>query len=89
MVCAKCEKKLSKVAPPEKWKDGAGERKINENKALSTKKRWAPYSSTCNTCKSKVAAEYSYCQSCAYIKGLCAMCGKKVMDTKGYKQSTT
>jgi hypothetical protein len=46
MVCAKCEKKLSKVACPDKWKEGSsntvesGGRKINENKLLSKSKRW-------------------------------------------------
>lgn len=24
---------------------------------------------------------------CAYAKGLCAMCGKQILDTKAYKQS--
>ena len=45
MVCAKCEKKLTKVACPEKWKEGssntvaAGGRKLNENKLLDKSKR--------------------------------------------------
>jgi hypothetical protein len=45
MVCAACEKKLQKVACPDKWKDGSsntiesGGRKINENKALSKAKK--------------------------------------------------
>ncbi|BAT94017.1 hypothetical protein VIGAN_08058300 [Vigna angularis var. angularis] len=43
MVCEKCEKKLTKVIVPDKWKEGAsnttegGGRKINENKLLSKK----------------------------------------------------
>ncbi|KAJ0682017.1 putative PDZ-binding protein, CRIPT [Helianthus annuus] len=47
MVCDKCEKKLSKVIVPDKWKEGAsnttetGGRKINENKLLSKKNRSA------------------------------------------------
>ena len=96
MVCTKCEKKLSKVACQEKWRDGgsegkpAGGRAINENKALSKKKRWAPYSAKCTVCKSALQPEYTYCQPCAYRKGLCAMCGNQVLDIKkaGYKQST-
>ncbi|KAJ3090730.1 hypothetical protein HK102_002825, partial [Quaeritorhiza haematococci] len=52
MVCKKCEKKLTSVACPEKWKEGsknatAGSsgRKINENKLLSSKNKnkFAPY----------------------------------------------
>ncbi|KAL8136810.1 hypothetical protein V2J09_002811 [Rumex salicifolius] len=44
------EKKLSKVIVPDKWKEGAsntnesGGRKINENKLLSKKKRFAIFS---------------------------------------------
>ena len=28
-----------------------------------------------------------YCQQCAYKKGICAMCGVKVLKTQGYRQS--
>ncbi|XP_048155031.1 cysteine-rich PDZ-binding protein isoform X2 [Corvus hawaiiensis] len=44
MVCDKCEKKLGTVIIPDTWKDGArnttesGGRKLNENKALTSKK---------------------------------------------------
>ncbi|KAK4797956.1 hypothetical protein SAY86_030282 [Trapa natans] len=58
MVCEKCEKKLSKVIVPDKWKEGAsnttegGGRKINENKLLSKKSRWTPFGNTkCMICK--------------------------------------
>ena len=27
-------------------------------------------------------------QGCAYQKGICAMCGKQILDVAGYKQST-
>ena len=97
MVCAKCEKKLSKLAPAAKWKDGADNkgtssgRKINENKALSKKKQWSPYTRQCKVCKSALQPDYHYCQKCAYIKGLCAMCGKQVRrrdDLSGLEQSS-
>uniref|UniRef100_A0A1J3JAN7 Cysteine-rich PDZ-binding protein n=1 Tax=Noccaea caerulescens TaxID=107243 RepID=A0A1J3JAN7_NOCCA len=96
MVCDKCEKKLSKVIVPDKWKDGArnvtegGGRKINENKLLSKKNRWSPYSTAttkCMICKQQVHQDGKYCHTCAYSKGVCAMCGKQVLDTKMYKQS--
>ncbi|PSC72116.1 Cysteine-rich PDZ-binding [Micractinium conductrix] len=95
MVCGKCEKKLAKGIVQDKWKEGAhntiesGGRKVNENKALSKKKAWAPYSAKCATCKTSVAQGYNYCQGCSYLKGLCAMCGKQIMDRellKNYKQ---
>ncbi|KAI4368214.1 hypothetical protein MLD38_016797 [Melastoma candidum] len=94
MVCEKCEKKLSKVIVPDKWKEGAsnttegGGRKINENKLLSKKSRWTPYGITkCTICKQQVHQDAKYCHTCAYTKGVCAMCGKQVLDTKLYKQS--
>ncbi|KAL4367781.1 hypothetical protein GQ457_05G034210 [Hibiscus cannabinus] len=94
MVCDKCQKKLSKVIVPDKWKEGAsntnesGGRKINENKLLSKKKRWTPYGNTkCIICKQQVHQDGKYCHTCAYSKGVCAMCGKQVLDTKLYKQS--
>lgn len=98
MVCDKCEKKLSKHPCQDTWKSGSrntiesGGRKLNENKVLSTSKRWKPYGAACKLCKSSVQdGSYKYCQKCAYAKALCAMCGKQMIDTKElkrYKQST-
>ncbi|CAI5462295.1 unnamed protein product [Closterium sp. Yama58-4] len=97
MVCDKCQKKLSKVIVPDKWKEGAsnttesGGRKINENKLLSKKKRYTPYASSasfkCIICKQQLHQEGKYCHLCSYKKGVCAMCGKQVLDTSMYKQS--
>nr|CAH0102428.1 unnamed protein product [Daphnia galeata] len=100
MVCDKCEKKLGKVITPDPWKTGArnttegGGRKLNENKALTAaKNRFNPYTPKfegCRICKQKVHQNGSYyCQPCAYKKGICSMCGKKIIDTKSYKQSST
>ncbi|XP_015671896.1 cysteine-rich PDZ-binding protein [Protobothrops mucrosquamatus] len=100
MVCENCERKLGTVITPDTWKDGArnttesGGRKLNENKALTSKKaRFDPYGKNkfaiCRICKSSVHQPGShYCQGCAYKKGICAMCGKKVLDTKNYKQTS-
>jgi len=80
----------------------SGGRKIGENKALtaSKKNRFSPYagSSTpgnvsgefkkCRICKSSMyQAGSHYCQGCAYKKGICAMCGKKILDIKNYRQT--
>ncbi|XP_013390429.1 cysteine-rich PDZ-binding protein [Lingula anatina] len=99
MVCEKCQKKLGKVVTPDTWKSGArnttegGGRKINENKALTSRKnRFNPYTSTfakCRICKQSVhQAGSHYCQGCAYKLGICAMCGKKVIETKNYRQTS-
>ncbi|CAI2191155.1 10716_t:CDS:2 [Funneliformis geosporum] len=90
MVCNKCEKKLSKVICPDKWKDGSRntavgtDRKLHENKLLSKpgKSRFKPYENKCKICKSRVHQEHAhYCQGCAYKQGICAMCGKQILDT--------
>ncbi|ESO07184.1 hypothetical protein HELRODRAFT_156728 [Helobdella robusta] len=99
MVCDKCEKKLGKVVTPDPWKKGArnttddGGRQLNENKALTSKKsRFNPYQKSfekCRICKSTVHQPGNhYCQGCAYKKGICAMCGVKVLETKGYRQTS-
>ena len=98
MVCEKCQSKLGKVVTPDTWKAGArnttegGGRKPGENKLLTGKKnRFNPYQksfNTCRICKQQVHQEHSYyCQGCAFKKGICAMCGKKVGDTKLHKNT--
>ncbi|CAK9293769.1 unnamed protein product [Gordionus sp. m RMFG-2023] len=99
MVCDKCEKKLGKVITPDPWKSGSRNnteksgRIINENKLLTGKKsRFIPYQKTfdrCRICKTSVHQAHShYCQECAYKKGICAICGTKILNTKNYMQST-
>ncbi|POY70686.1 hypothetical protein BMF94_6300 [Rhodotorula taiwanensis] len=135
MVCAKCEKKLAKqgtLAATDVWK-GAGQqnqqRKIGENKLLSSKARYSPYAPpTAGASSSSSASSMPYgernkrakagkgedatagpdlaggkggavgrCEVCRsvvarpgakYCQGACAMCGKEILDTKMYKQST-
>ncbi|KAL6761800.1 PDZ-binding protein [Haematococcus lacustris] len=97
MVCDKCqEKSQSSVACPDKWKDGAtntlssGKVKVGENKLLQKKSRYSPYgASKCNVCKTALHKPgHTFCHTCAYQKGVCEMCGKQILNTKLYKQST-
>ncbi|KAL1124477.1 hypothetical protein AAG570_001103 [Ranatra chinensis] len=100
MVCTKCEKKLGRVITPDPWKNGArntvesGGRRVAENKALTSRasNRFSAYTtkfSTCRICRQKVHQPSAhYCQPCAYKKGICAMCGVKLLDTTNYKQSS-
>ena len=99
MVCSKCQAKLGKVITPDPWKAGArnttesGHRRVNENKALTARKaRHSPYAvsfAKCRLCNAKLHQPGSvYCQDCAYQKAICAMCGKKLLSTAVYKQST-
>ena len=95
MVCQNCEKKLDIIAVPDKWKTGArntnAERSLNENKLLSKglqQARSNPYSQKCKLCSAKIHQPAAiYCQVCAYKQGLCALCGKTILDTKNYRQS--
>jgi len=98
MVCDKCQKKLGKVVTPDPWKSGArntaesGGVKVGGNKLLSKSGRFSPYGqfNKCRICKQSVhQAGSRYCQGCAYKKGICAMCGKQILDTKDYRQSST
>ncbi|KAI3623195.1 hypothetical protein CBS14141_003978 [Malassezia furfur] len=102
MVCAKCEKTLSKTARnrntagflvssgsgarPGALRGGpappGGARKVGENKLLSKSNRFSPLDAKCKLCKQRVTQE-----PCAYKKGLCAICGKQILDTSRYKQS--
>jgi len=95
MPCTECEeKKEGGVICQDVWKDGAkntmesGGRKVNENKLLSSARRFAPYSRKCKLCKKLLSEDGKYCHTCAYKKGICANCGKIILeDVKFYKQS--
>lgn len=42
----------------------------------------------CRICKAQLNQPgLYYCQYCSYKKGICGMCGKKILDTKGYRQT--
>eukprot|EP00761_Pharyngomonas_kirbyi_P000564 gb/GECH01000564.1/.p1 GENE.gb/GECH01000564.1/~~gb/GECH01000564.1/.p1 ORF type:complete len:108 (+),score=23.20 gb/GECH01000564.1/:1-324(+) len=69
-----------------KMKSGASS---SSNK--TKKSRLTPYKKPpqCKLCKSVVYQDgMSYCHTCAYKRGICAMCGKEILGTKFYKQST-
>ncbi|KAG7401568.1 hypothetical protein PHYBOEH_000626 [Phytophthora boehmeriae] len=99
MVCSKCEEKLSKLVVPDKWKDGArnvtggkdGGRAVGNDRSLTRKSRstrFSPVVRTCRLCKSSTAPKAYYCNQCAYKKGICSMCGKKVLNTTEFKMSS-
>ncbi|XP_045141618.1 cysteine-rich PDZ-binding protein [Echinops telfairi] len=104
MVCEKCEKKLGTVITPDTWKDGArnttesGGRKLNENKALTSKKARNPRNPSSHHLISLLPFTTEVLKSLIetrvkgpfYLEelGICAMCGKKVLDTKNYKQTS-
>mmetsp|Transcript_5279 Transcript_5279/g.16601 ORF Transcript_5279/g.16601 Transcript_5279/m.16601 type:complete len:298 (-) Transcript_5279:43-936(-) len=92
MVCDACASKLSKVIVPDKWKAGArnvsddgGRETRHRNTLLSVRgkdQRFLPSARSCRICRSKVAQDAYYCQTCAFQNGICAMCGKRVEDLR-------
>mmetsp|Transcript_6104 Transcript_6104/g.10071 ORF Transcript_6104/g.10071 Transcript_6104/m.10071 type:complete len:106 (-) Transcript_6104:60-377(-) len=103
MVCGKCQKKLSKNITPDthKWTGQANVNKskqtktsklahnsLMEKRKQKKKKFKKGGDGKCRICKGVVHQKlYYYCQPCAYQKGICAMCGKKLLDTSKYCQS--
>jgi cysteine-rich PDZ-binding protein len=100
MVCDSCQTKVTRVCVPDKWKEGArntivagGKAKPGKtNKLLAAQQvgaQWLPQETKCRLCKSKVQANMFYCNDCAHKKGICTMCGKKVVATEQYNMSLT
>jgi len=92
MVCEDCKSKLSVISAPDPWKDGSrggsSDRRLNENKLLRKGVRSNPYGNACKICKLKCQQNCAiYCSICAYAKGVCAICGKQVLDTSMYRMS--
>lgn len=57
-------------------------------KGLKVTSKINPYAIGCKICKNPVHHKGGrYCQYCSYKKGLCSMCGIKIMDTTMYRQS--
>lgn len=100
MVCDKCLKKKQEKGQgqgsivPDRWKDGAA----NHGKVSATDKRVTakeinnPYSKgkmrSCKICKIETIPEGHYCGTCAFKKGICSMCGKKLVNTSTEYRST-
>ena len=60
------------------------------NKALERLKAsetWVPKKTICRICKSKTQVNMNFCNDCAHKKGICTMCGKKVVDTSMHKMT--
>ncbi|KAI1706416.1 microtubule-associated protein CRIPT domain-containing protein [Ditylenchus destructor] len=92
MVCEKCTSKLAKLATVHTNKSSPGSSRVtNENKLISSAQKFKAGRDEfkkCRICK-KMTHHISahYCQSCAYQKGICPFCGRKVLETKNYRQS--
>ena len=100
MVCKHCEKKLGKLIVPDKWKEGSrSEDRSAENeedgrsgvmRSIEHSRRMMknnPMGKTCRICKVAIEPWANYCTTCAYKKGICARCGRKIQDTRFLKLS--
>ena len=82
---------------PDKWKDGSrnnlalgGIKAGKTNKVLQKKTisdKYIPSERICKICRSKIQSNMFYCNDCAHQKGICTMCGKKVIDTSKHRMS--
>jgi len=65
--------------------------KVSSNSTQRMGPSTVMYSSIrCGICKQNVYEPgRHYCQNCAYKKGICSMCGVRILNTKSYKQSAT
>jgi hypothetical protein len=90
---------MSRICVPDKWKEGprsgpptVGAIRPGKTNKLIEKRfsaQWIPEESNCRLCRSKVQKNMHYCNDCALKKGICSMCGKKILDTKSYRMSLT
>mmetsp|Transcript_34177 Transcript_34177/g.59773 ORF Transcript_34177/g.59773 Transcript_34177/m.59773 type:complete len:82 (+) Transcript_34177:1472-1717(+) len=79
MVCDRCEAKLTEESKS----------KGSSNMLLVSRKRSRvePVRRNCRLCEKSIQGLYHFCNKCAYTRGVCTMCGRKVLDTRFYKQS--
>ncbi len=91
MVCDDCHNKLGRLVTPEvKFgsKSTPANVKVNVNMILSKRKNELDSLGVkCLICKTRVESKNKYCLTCAFTKGLCEMCGKKISETKMYKNT--
>ncbi|CAG9319419.1 unnamed protein product [Blepharisma stoltei] len=81
MVCDKCESKLSRLISPDVWKESQPKRGLATNMILSSRAKYRvnPIGTKCRICQKSVLDQHHYCQRCAFDKGICSVCGKKIM----------
>ncbi|KAF8365781.1 hypothetical protein PRIPAC_83610, partial [Pristionchus pacificus] len=97
MVCDACQKKLVKIVGVDPYRNkthnklqGVSKKPIPaQNKLIGQNKKTELVTKKCRICKCNCHQPgCHYCQNCAYQKGICAMCGKKILDTKCLKQTS-
>lgn len=90
MVCDDCQNKIGKLVTPDvKFGSKSNSNvKVNVNMILSKKKdSLNALGIKCLICRTRVESKNKYCLTCAFSKGLCEMCGKKISETKMYRNT--
>ncbi|KAL1510636.1 hypothetical protein AB1Y20_006936 [Prymnesium parvum] len=92
MVCDDCKSKLSSLATGDPFKGGSSGGPASSRQATNTLLRRGvtsnPYGHHCSICKQRCQVQgATFCTICAYAKGVCAICGKQVLDISMYKMS--
>lgn len=91
MVCDECQSKVDKLATPEvkfDSKDTVQPDRVIKGKGNLLFKKYTQGTQAlvkCHGCESRAEKNNKYCLTCAYMKGICEMCGKKIADTQMYK----
>jgi cysteine-rich PDZ-binding protein len=100
MVCDKCLAKQKAKGQnqgtivSDSWKEGANNYgKVQpSDKRITSKEINNPYTKskdrTCKICKVAALQDGHYCTTCAFKKGICRLCGKKVVNTTTEYRST-
>ena len=83
MVCEECQKKLNKLVTVDDQKRRQyGNLKIKD---LTFKIKSKYKMKFCMNCKGRCEGENNYCLTCAHKKGICELCGKKLINTIMFK----
>ncbi|CAJ0963938.1 unnamed protein product, partial [Mesorhabditis belari] len=97
MVCDKCKTKLTKLIGVDPYRNKPHNKPVGvtknkatglQNKWLGSEKKAGIVGVKCKICKQSLHQVGShYCQNCAFQKGICAMCGKKITDVSMSRQT--
>ena len=83
MVCDECQKKLNKlITVDDKKRRQYGNLKIKD---LTFKIKSKYKMKFCKNCKGRCEDENNYCNTCAHKKGICEICGKKIVNTNMFR----
>mmetsp|Transcript_15405 Transcript_15405/g.19600 ORF Transcript_15405/g.19600 Transcript_15405/m.19600 type:complete len:117 (-) Transcript_15405:431-781(-) len=79
---------LTSQRPSARVSSGPPTSSVGPERRQRKREGFNPYARKCKICNGSISLQGAYyCRDCSYKKGICAMCGKKVLDTSSYRQS--